>query len=205
MAVLRRAGVLYLENDLAPRPFAPTRIAVLKLPASQAAISHEDTRRCRDLEQREAKIRRLVDTTGADIRLQKARIGTTETTRSSADLRLTNLRLGVDFDEPMGRPWLRVSKSGLRFPRIDWACRAWRRARWLAGALEFTSMRASKAGDQIQSPPTGETRRMSMSGVRSSPRKARSATSPLRSTSPAGILLAVRCILNCGFREQGRT
>ena len=54
-------GVLYLENNLAPRAFAPARIAVLKLLASQAAISLENTRLYRDLEQREAKIRRLVD------------------------------------------------------------------------------------------------------------------------------------------------
>jgi PAS domain S-box-containing protein len=54
-------GVLYLENNLAPRVFAPARIAVLKLLASQAAISLENTRLYGDLEQREAKIRRLVD------------------------------------------------------------------------------------------------------------------------------------------------
>ena len=54
-------GVLYLENNLAPHVFAPARIAVLKLLASQAAISLENTRLYRDLEQREAKIRRLVE------------------------------------------------------------------------------------------------------------------------------------------------
>src|SRR5208283_1791925 len=54
-------GVLYLENNLAPRVFAPARIAVLKLLASQAAISLENTRLYRDLAEREAKIRRLVD------------------------------------------------------------------------------------------------------------------------------------------------
>jgi PAS domain S-box-containing protein len=54
-------GVLYLENKLAPRVFAPARTAVLKLLASQAAISLENTRLYRDLENREAKIRRLVD------------------------------------------------------------------------------------------------------------------------------------------------
>jgi PAS domain S-box-containing protein len=54
-------GVLYLENNLAPRVFAPTRITVLKLLASQAAISLENTRLYRDLTEREAKIRRLVD------------------------------------------------------------------------------------------------------------------------------------------------
>ena len=54
-------GVLYLENNLAPYVFTPTRIAVLKLLASQAAICLENTRLYRDLEAREAKIRRLVD------------------------------------------------------------------------------------------------------------------------------------------------
>ena len=54
-------GVLYLENNLTPRAFAPARIALLKTLASQAAISLENTRLYRDLEQREAKIRRLVD------------------------------------------------------------------------------------------------------------------------------------------------
>jgi PAS domain S-box-containing protein len=54
-------GVLYLENSLTPRVFAPARSAVLKLLASQAAIALENARLYRDLEQREAKIRRLVD------------------------------------------------------------------------------------------------------------------------------------------------
>ncbi|HMF60671.1 MAG TPA: GAF domain-containing protein, partial [Vicinamibacterales bacterium] len=54
-------GVLYLENNLTPGVFTPTRIAVLKLLASQAAMSLENTRLYRDLQQREAKIRRLVD------------------------------------------------------------------------------------------------------------------------------------------------
>jgi GAF domain-containing protein len=53
-------AVLYLENSLAPHVFTPTRIAVLKLLASQAAISLENTL-YRGLEKREAKIRRLVD------------------------------------------------------------------------------------------------------------------------------------------------
>jgi PAS domain S-box-containing protein len=54
-------GVLYLENNLAPRVFAPGRIVVLKLLASQAATALENTRLYRDLAEREAKIRRLVD------------------------------------------------------------------------------------------------------------------------------------------------
>ena len=54
-------GALYLENNLAARAFAPARAAVLKLLASQAAITLENARLYRDLEQREARIRRLVD------------------------------------------------------------------------------------------------------------------------------------------------
>ena len=54
-------GVLYLENNLAPRVFAQGRIPALKLLASQAAVSLENTRLYRDLAEREAKIRRLVD------------------------------------------------------------------------------------------------------------------------------------------------
>jgi len=55
------SGVLYLENNLAPRVFTPDRVAVLRVLVSQAAISLENTRLYRDLEDREAKIRRLVD------------------------------------------------------------------------------------------------------------------------------------------------
>jgi PAS domain S-box-containing protein len=57
----RLIGALYLENNLTTRAFTPNRITVLKLIASQAAISLENTHLYRDLEQREAKIRRLVD------------------------------------------------------------------------------------------------------------------------------------------------
>jgi PAS domain S-box-containing protein len=54
-------GVLYLENNLAARVFTPDRITVLRVLVSQAAISLENARLYRDLEDREAKIRRLVD------------------------------------------------------------------------------------------------------------------------------------------------
>src|SRR5581483_10348849 len=54
-------GVLYLENTLAAHVFAPARIAVLKLLASQAAIALENARLYRDLSEREARIRRLVE------------------------------------------------------------------------------------------------------------------------------------------------
>ena len=55
------SGILYLENNLAPRVFTSERIAVLSVLVSQAAISLENTRLYHDLADREAKIRRLVD------------------------------------------------------------------------------------------------------------------------------------------------
>jgi len=64
MPILKQArlvGVLYLENHLTLHAFTPARMAVLKLLASQAAMSIENACLYRDLAQREAKIRRLVD------------------------------------------------------------------------------------------------------------------------------------------------
>ncbi|MEM5431383.1 AAA family ATPase [Cupriavidus oxalaticus] len=57
----RLTGALYLENNLTARVFSPARIAVLKLVASQAAVSLENARLYRDIAEREAKIRRLAD------------------------------------------------------------------------------------------------------------------------------------------------
>ncbi|MBV9877495.1 MAG: AAA family ATPase [Verrucomicrobia bacterium] len=54
-------GLLYLENSLTADVFTPTRVAVLRLLASQAAISLENIQLYRALEERETKIRRLVD------------------------------------------------------------------------------------------------------------------------------------------------
>jgi GAF domain-containing protein len=54
-------GALYLENNLASHVFTPARISVLDVLASQAAISLENARLHDDLQEREAKIRRLVD------------------------------------------------------------------------------------------------------------------------------------------------
>ena len=57
----RLLGVLYLENTLTAHAFTPARMAVLKLLASAAAISMENTRLYSDLQEREARYRRLVD------------------------------------------------------------------------------------------------------------------------------------------------
>lgn len=61
MIQAKLVGALYLENNLTARAFSPDRIAVLKLVASQAAISLENARLYREVAEREAKIRRLVD------------------------------------------------------------------------------------------------------------------------------------------------
>jgi len=57
----RLIAVLYLENNLAANVFTPATIAVLNVLVSAAAISLENSRLYRDLQEREAKIRRLVD------------------------------------------------------------------------------------------------------------------------------------------------
>ncbi|MBR0858307.1 trifunctional serine/threonine-protein kinase/ATP-binding protein/sensor histidine kinase [Bradyrhizobium liaoningense] len=57
----RVVALLYLENNLAPRTFTPARIAILKLIASEAATSLDNARLYRDLQERESRIRRLVD------------------------------------------------------------------------------------------------------------------------------------------------
>ncbi len=54
-------GILLLENALTSHAFTPARIAVLEQLAGQAAISLENTRLYGDLQEREARVRRLVD------------------------------------------------------------------------------------------------------------------------------------------------
>lgn len=57
----RLIGVLYLESRSTRHAFTPLRITILKLLASQAAVSIENANLYHDLARREAKIRRLVD------------------------------------------------------------------------------------------------------------------------------------------------
>jgi predicted ATPase/signal transduction histidine kinase len=48
-------GILYLENNLTPRIFTPDRVALLTVLASQAAVSLENSRLYRDIEDRERR------------------------------------------------------------------------------------------------------------------------------------------------------
>jgi len=57
----RLTGLLYLENTLTTHAFTSDRVAVLEVLSAQAAISLENTRLYGDLQEREAKVRRLVD------------------------------------------------------------------------------------------------------------------------------------------------
>jgi PAS domain S-box-containing protein len=54
-------GMLYLENNLTTHAFTQSRMVLLKFLASQAAISLENIRLYGELQEREAKVRRLVD------------------------------------------------------------------------------------------------------------------------------------------------
>ncbi|MFM0632435.1 trifunctional serine/threonine-protein kinase/ATP-binding protein/sensor histidine kinase [Paraburkholderia xenovorans] len=64
LPLMRRSGLiglLYVENNLATHAFTPERVTVLELLASQAAISLENAMLYAALREREARIRRLVD------------------------------------------------------------------------------------------------------------------------------------------------
>src|SRR5258707_785577 len=79
-------GLLYLENNLASHVFTPARISVLELLASQAAISLENARLYNDLLDREARIRRLVDSNIIGIMIGDARGHIIEANEAFLDL-----------------------------------------------------------------------------------------------------------------------
>jgi PAS domain S-box-containing protein len=54
-------GVIYLENSLTSSVLAPARIAVVKLLATEAAMSLENLHLYSDLQERDAKTRRIID------------------------------------------------------------------------------------------------------------------------------------------------
>ena len=63
----RIIGILYLENNLTPHVFTAGRVTVLKVLASQAAISLENARLYCDIEHREVQLRLITDSTPAMI------------------------------------------------------------------------------------------------------------------------------------------
>jgi PAS domain S-box-containing protein len=79
-------GMLYLENKLASHVFTPARTAILELLASQAAISLENARLYNDLHEREARIRRLVDSNIVGIVIWDAQGRIIETNQAFLDM-----------------------------------------------------------------------------------------------------------------------
>ena len=57
----RLIGVIYLENTLTPIALAPARIAVIKLLATEAAMSLENLHLHSDLQERDTKTQRIID------------------------------------------------------------------------------------------------------------------------------------------------
>jgi PAS domain S-box-containing protein len=82
----RLIGTLYLENKLASHAFTPARMSVLELLASQAAISLENARLYNDLQEREARIRRLVDSNIIGIMIGDSRGGIIEANEAFLDM-----------------------------------------------------------------------------------------------------------------------
>jgi PAS domain S-box-containing protein len=54
-------GIIYLENSLTSSALAPARIAVIKLLATEAAMSLENLQLYSDLQERDTKTRRIID------------------------------------------------------------------------------------------------------------------------------------------------
>jgi PAS domain S-box-containing protein len=54
-------GIIYLENNLTSSALAPARIAVIKLLATEAAMSLENLHLYSDLQERDTKTRRIID------------------------------------------------------------------------------------------------------------------------------------------------
>jgi adenylate cyclase len=165
-------GILYLENNLTPNVFTPDRVTVLKVLASQAAISLENSRLYRDLAEREAKIRRLVDANiiGIFISSRKGEIieandaflkmvGYDREDLAAGNMRWTELTPpewrastaraleGIDTTgavKPYEKEYLR--KDGSRIPvLIGWAAFDERRDQGVAFVLDLTERKQAEA------------------------------------------------------------
>ena len=101
-------GVLYLENNLASHVFTPARISVLELLASQAAISLENARLYNDLGEREARIRRLVDSNIVGIVIWDFQGRIIETNQAFLDI------VGYDREDLVSLRWTELTPAEWR-------------------------------------------------------------------------------------------
>jgi PAS domain S-box-containing protein len=119
--------ILYLENNLTPNVFTPDRVALLKVLASQAAISLKNSRLYQDIADREWKIRRLVDSNIIGIfiaekneqRILEANdaflriVGYDREDLVSGRVRLTEL---TNLEWPILDPWAELASTGTLQP-----------------------------------------------------------------------------------------
>jgi predicted ATPase/signal transduction histidine kinase len=105
-------GVLYLENNLTSHVFTPARIAVLKLLASQAAISLENTRLYRDLHEREGKLREVAGRLITAQEEERRRIG--RELHDHICQQLSLLAISIDQLRASGGPWPPALADALR-------------------------------------------------------------------------------------------
>jgi PAS domain S-box-containing protein len=92
-------GALYLENTAASHVFTPSQIEVLKLLASQAAISLENARLYADLQKSEDRLRLVIDTIPAMVWSS-----TSDGAADSINRRLVEYT-GVPADSTLGDGW----------------------------------------------------------------------------------------------------
>ncbi len=122
-------GVLYLENKLASHVFTPARISVLELLASQAAISLENARLYNDLGEREARIRRLVDSNIIGVMIWDFQGRIIEANQAILDMlgysreELISGRIG--WTELTPAEWARADQDALAQVRETGSCRSY--------------------------------------------------------------------------------
>jgi PAS domain S-box-containing protein len=120
-------GVLHLENNLTSHVFTPARISVLELLASQAAISLENARLYSDLREREARIRRLVDSNIIGVMIWDFQGRIVEANQTIVDMfgysreELISGRIGLEELTPA--EWTRADQDALAQVSATGSCR----------------------------------------------------------------------------------
>ena len=110
-------GLLYLENNLAAHVFTAKRLSILRLLASQAAISLENSRLYDDLKAREARIRRLLDSSVIGIliwNLDGRLIDANDAFLSMVGYDREDLKAGLNWADMTPRDSWEVSAAGIR-------------------------------------------------------------------------------------------